>query len=54
MTKAEYLDRAKECERMALLVRSKEHRLKILKIATGWRDLAASPEPNPSATPRAA
>ena len=55
MDRAEYLKRAEDCERLAALITSSESaREKILKIATGWRELAKSPEPNPSITPRAA
>lgn len=54
MTKAEYLHRAEECERMALFVTSEEHRLKILKIAFGWREMAESLESKIADIPRAA
>jgi hypothetical protein len=44
MTKAEYLQRAKDCEELAKLVITDEARQKILKIAAGWRELADPPE----------
>ena len=46
MTKAEYLYEAEECERMAPLVSSEDARRKMLKIAAGWRELAARPGPD--------
>ena len=53
MDRAEYLKRAEDCERLAALITSSEEaREKILRIAGGWRELAESPEPSPSVTPR--
>ena len=54
MTSADCLHRAEECERFAAVLVSEVQRDKFLKMAAGWRKLAAETAPTMAADHRAA
>ena len=52
MTTADCLHRAEECERLAAVLVSEVQRDKFLKMAAGWRKLAAETAPRMPRTTR--